>query len=143
MKILLCAIGRKENKYARDWVEYHKNIGITKILILDNNHDGEEHFEDVIGDYIDSGFKSIKAKHIDELKGFEMNSTEYREYQSNLKEAKKITSEQGYTLKSDTLTESDILIGDSDVFELIKNASIEGGYSEKDFDSMTENRKIV
>ena len=60
-----------------------------------------------------------------------------------LKEAKKITSEQGYTLKSDTLTESDILIGDSDVFELIKNASIEGGYSEKDFDSMTENRKIV
>ena len=60
-----------------------------------------------------------------------------------LKEAKKITSEQGYTLESDTLTESDILIGDSDVFELIKNASIEGGYSEKDFDSMTENRKIV
>ena len=59
MKILLCAIGRKENKYVRDWVEYHKNIGITKILILDNNHDGEEHFEDVIGDYIDSGFVII------------------------------------------------------------------------------------
>ena len=59
MKILLCTIGRKENKYDRDWVEYHKNIGITKILILDNNHDGEEYFEDVIGDYIDSGFAII------------------------------------------------------------------------------------
>ncbi len=47
-------------------------------------------------DYIDSGFKSIKAKHIDELKGLEMNSTEYREYQSNLKEAKKIKDDNGY-----------------------------------------------
>ena len=44
----------------------------------------------------------------------------------SLKEAKKITSEQGYTLKSETLTESDIMIGDSNVFDFIKEASIEG-----------------
>ena len=61
----------------------------------------------------------------------------------SLKEAKKITSEQGYTLKSETLTESDIMIGDSNVFDFIKEASIEGGYSKDDFDSMTEDRKIV
>ena len=56
-------------------------------------------------------------------------------------EAKKITSEQGYTLKSETL--SDILIGDSEVFTLIKEASIKGGYLKEDLDSMTEDRKVV
>ncbi|WP_434799542.1 hypothetical protein [Terrisporobacter vanillatitrophus] len=64
-------------------------------------------------------------------------------YEIALKEAKKIASEQGYTLKSENLTESDILIGDSDVFELIKNASIEGGYSEENFKSVTKNIKVV
>ncbi|MGL5753234.1 MAG: hypothetical protein ACRCXT_22010 [Paraclostridium sp.] len=58
-------------------------------------------------------------------------------------EAKKITDEQGYTLKSEALTESDILIGDSEVFELIKEASIKGGYLEADFESMSEDRKVV
>ena len=61
----------------------------------------------------------------------------------SLQEAKKITSEQGYTLKSETLTESDIMIGDSKVFDFIKEASIEGGYSKDDFNSITEYRKIV
>jgi len=60
-----------------------------------------------------------------------------------LEEAKKITSEQGYTLKSETLTESDIMIGDSKVFTFIEDASIEGGYSKDDFNSITEDRKIV
>ena len=60
-----------------------------------------------------------------------------------LEEAKKITYEQGYTLKSETLTESDIMIGDSKVFDFIKEASIEGGYSKDDFNSITEDRKIV
>ena len=60
-----------------------------------------------------------------------------------LEEAKKITSEQGYTLKSETLTESDIMIGDSKVFDFIKEASMEGGYSKDDFNSITEDRKIV
>ena len=60
-----------------------------------------------------------------------------------LEEAKKITSEQGYTLKSETLTESDIMIGDSKFFDFIKEASMEGGYSKDDFNSITEDRKIV
>ena len=60
-----------------------------------------------------------------------------------LEEAKKITYEQGYTLKSETLTESDIMIGDSNIFDFIKEASIEGGYSKAVFDAMSEVRKIV
>lgn len=57
---LLCCIGRQENQYVREYVEYYKNLGITNICLYDNNYDGEEHFEDVIGDYIDSGFVILK-----------------------------------------------------------------------------------
>lgn len=60
MKTLLCAIARMENTYIREWVEYYKNIGFTNICLYDNNYDGEEHFEDVIFDYIDSGFVILK-----------------------------------------------------------------------------------
>ena len=60
IKTLLCCIGRQENQYIREYVEYYKNLGITNICLYDNNYDGEEHFEDVIGDYIDSGFVILK-----------------------------------------------------------------------------------
>ena len=60
-----------------------------------------------------SSSKDIKDFNIDEIA---------------LEEAKKITSEQGYTLKSEALIDSDILIGDSEVFTFIKEASIKGGY---------------
>lgn len=57
-----------------------------------------------------------------------------------LSEAKKITSEQGYSLAS---TEGeDVMIGDSEVFALIKIASIASGYSEEDFKTMSGDRKI-
>lgn len=60
MKTLLCCIARLENNYIREWVEYNKNIGFTNICICDNNRDGEEYFNDVLYDYIDSGFVIIK-----------------------------------------------------------------------------------
>lgn len=28
--ILLCGIGKLENNYIREWVEYHKKMGFTK-----------------------------------------------------------------------------------------------------------------
>lgn len=59
MKVALCAIARLENNYIKEWVEHYKNVGFDKIFLYDNNHDGEEHFEDVIGDYIDEGFVEI------------------------------------------------------------------------------------
>lgn len=59
-KVLLCSIGRMENSYIREWVEYNKNLGFTNIVLYDNNYDGEEIFEDVIGDYIESGYVILK-----------------------------------------------------------------------------------
>ena len=60
MKTLLYAIGRMENDYIREWVEYNKNIGFDKICLFDNNFDGEQDFHGVIGDYIDSGYVILK-----------------------------------------------------------------------------------
>lgn len=59
MKVALCCIGRLENRYIKEYVEYYLGIGVDKIFIYDNNRDGEEHFEDVIGDYVESGFVEI------------------------------------------------------------------------------------
>ena len=59
MKVALCCIGRMENRYAKEYVEYYKRIGIDKIFIYDNNHDGEEHFEDVLQPFFDDGFVEV------------------------------------------------------------------------------------
>ena len=60
MKTLLCCIGRKENDYIREFVEYYKILGVSNICLYDNNYDGEENFNDVIGDYINDGFVILK-----------------------------------------------------------------------------------
>ena len=57
--IALCAIGRRENQYATEWVGHYRALGFDHIYIYDNNHDGEEHFEDVLGEQIAEGFVTI------------------------------------------------------------------------------------
>lgn len=59
MKVALCCIGRLENQYAVEYVEYYKKLGFDKIFIYDNNHDDEERFEDVLQEYVVSGFVEI------------------------------------------------------------------------------------
>jgi len=59
MKVALCAIGRLENQYAVEFVEWYKNLGFDKIFIYDNNHDGEEYFEEVLQQFIDNEFVEI------------------------------------------------------------------------------------
>lgn len=60
LDVALIAIGRRENLYAREFVEHYKNLGFSNVIIMDNNHDGEEHFEDVLQDYIDQGFVIVE-----------------------------------------------------------------------------------
>ena len=59
MKVAICVIGRLENRYAIEFVEYYKNLGIDHIYIGDNNYDGEEYFEDALQRYIDENFITI------------------------------------------------------------------------------------
>lgn len=51
-KVAICAIGRLENKYAREFVSHHLKLGFDKIIIYDNNHEGEETFETVLKTYV-------------------------------------------------------------------------------------------
>ena len=57
--IALCAIGRRENQYAPEWVGHYRAIGFDHIYIYDNNHDGEDRFEDVLGDFVAENYVSI------------------------------------------------------------------------------------
>lgn len=59
MKVALVAMGKLENRYAVEFVEYYKNLGIDNIFIIDNNDYDGEWFEDVLGDYINNGFVCI------------------------------------------------------------------------------------
>ena len=60
IKVALCAIGRLENRYAVEFIEYYKQLGFDNIFVLDNNKDGEEYFQDVLQPYIDEGFVIVK-----------------------------------------------------------------------------------
>lgn len=62
MKVYLIAIAKMENLYIREFVEHYKALNVDKIILYDNN-DNEgldvEYFEEVINDYIQSGFVQL------------------------------------------------------------------------------------
>lgn len=64
IKAAICAIACQENDYIREWVEYYKHLGFSKIFLYDNNKSWEanEDFHDVIDDYIKSGFVELIDK---------------------------------------------------------------------------------
>lgn len=64
-KIGLMAMGRHENQYAREWVEHHLGIGFDKIIVFDNNREGEERMIDVLGDFVKKG-KVVIEEHPEE-----------------------------------------------------------------------------
>ena len=59
MNVALICCGRLENRYAIEFVDHYRQLGIDHIYICDNNHDGEEHFEDVLQSYIDNQYVTI------------------------------------------------------------------------------------
>ena len=58
-KTAIVAIAKMENNYLREWVEYHKSIGITHIFLYDNNDLDGERFDSVINDYITDGYVEV------------------------------------------------------------------------------------
>ena len=59
MKVCVCTIGKKENLYVREYVDYYKKMGIDKIFIYDNNEKNDEKFDLVLKDYIENGLVEI------------------------------------------------------------------------------------
>lgn len=49
-KVAVCAIVRNENRYLREWIEWHKGLGVEKFFIYDNGHGNDENPHDAIGD---------------------------------------------------------------------------------------------
>ncbi len=56
LKTLVCCIGKNENRYVREYVDWYKEIGVTNICLYDNNDVDGERFEDVIGEEIKNGY---------------------------------------------------------------------------------------
>ena len=57
--ICLCVVGKEENAYVNEYINYYKQLGFQKIFLYDNNDINGEKFEDIINDEIKKGFVSI------------------------------------------------------------------------------------
>ena len=89
MKVALAAFGRLKNRYAKEWVEHHKQLGFNHIFIGDNNYDGEEYFEDILQQYIDEGFitiinyRNVESNFFEGNKLFKFYNEIYFKYSNN------------------------------------------------------------
>ena len=59
MSICICSIGKNENLYIREFVEYYIKLGVDKIFIYDNNDINGEKFETILSDFIKINFVEI------------------------------------------------------------------------------------
>jgi len=84
IKICICSIGKKENLYVREYVNYYKNLGVNKIFIYDNNDKNDEKFDLVLKDFIDKGYVeiiNIRGKIAPQIKAYEhCRKNNYKKY---------------------------------------------------------------
>ena len=59
-KVALIATVKMENIYLREFIEHYKTLEVDKIILIDNNNEEGERFEDVIFDYIQSNFVIVE-----------------------------------------------------------------------------------
>ena len=57
--VCICTLGKNENKYIKEFIEYYKKYDIDKIFLYDNNDNDGEIFEEVINEYIIKGFVEL------------------------------------------------------------------------------------
>ena len=74
-KLLLCTIGKNENLYAKEFIEYYYHLGFNKIIIFDNNEIFGEKFDDILKDYISK--KIVDIEDIRGLKSIQMAAINY------------------------------------------------------------------
>lgn len=58
----VCCIARLEGKYIKEFVDHYLALGFDKIIVCDNNHDGEDDLE-VLFDYVQNGQVIIEDYH--------------------------------------------------------------------------------
>jgi hypothetical protein len=72
IKVCLCTLGKKENRYVREYVGHYKKYGVDKIIIYDNNDRNGERFESVLSEYINKKF--VKIVNVRGRKGIQMDA---------------------------------------------------------------------
>lgn len=60
-QLVVVAIAKNESEYIREWVAYHKTVGIDRIYLFDN--DSTDGMKKYIQDFIDTGFVIYKEIH--------------------------------------------------------------------------------
>lgn len=83
IKSLVCCIGKNENRYIKEFVEWYKFLGISHIRIYDNNDLLGERFEEVIQNYIDDGLVDIVNYRGREVCQMEAYTECYKELKNN------------------------------------------------------------
>ena len=48
--VCICSIGKKENLYIKEFIDYYLLLGVKKIIIYDNNDINDENFDEIIKD---------------------------------------------------------------------------------------------
>ena len=74
-KILLCSVGKNENLYTKEFVEYYLSLGFYKIIIFDNNAQEGEKFDDILKEFILA--KKVEIENIRGLKSIQIPAYNY------------------------------------------------------------------
>ena len=59
LKVLLCTIGKEENKYIKEFINHYRKLKIKKIILYDNNNIDGENFQDILKNDIANNFVEI------------------------------------------------------------------------------------
>ena len=57
--ICMCVLGKKDNKYIKEFISFYKKMGVDKIFLYDNNLRTDEKFEDILKEEIENDFVNI------------------------------------------------------------------------------------
>ena len=58
-RVCVCTVGKKENKYIKEFIEHYKSLGVDKIFLYDNNDKNGEKFDTILSEYIKDDFVEI------------------------------------------------------------------------------------
>ena len=86
-KFFACFVGmgKQENKYIRELIEYYSKLGVDKFILADNNDANSEKFSDVIQDYIDKDLVDIIYLTDSNSGQSELYNTTYKKYNTTCK----------------------------------------------------------
>lgn len=82
----ICAIFKNEAKYIKEWIEFHRIIGIDHFYLYNNN--SNDNYEEVLSEYIKSG--------IVELVDWEKNQAQMEAYKDCISKKKNETNWLGF-----------------------------------------------